>query len=42
LKKFGGDYMTMLARMKPAGEPALKPEEIPYLGCYIKSINQLG
>ena len=42
LRKFGGDYMTMLARMKPAGQADVKPEEIPYLGCYIKSINQLG
>ena len=42
LKKFGGDYMTMLARMKPAGEPEVKQDDIPYVGCYIKSLNQLG
>lgn len=39
LKKFGGDYITFLAR---SSSEDIKPEDIPYLGCYIKSINQLG
>jgi hypothetical protein len=40
LKNFGGDYMNMLAFLGFNEKP--KPEEIPYLGCYIKSISQLG
>lgn len=42
LKKFGGDWMTYLAKMKPPGVPEAKEEEIPTLGAYIKSIDQLG
>ena len=31
--------MKLMAKM---GSEDTKPEEIPYLGCYIESINQLG
>ena len=31
--------MTYLARFS---QEDIKPEDIPYLGCYIKSIDQLG
>lgn len=39
LKKFGGDFMTFLARSQSED---IKPEDIPYMGCYIQSIDQLG
>jgi hypothetical protein len=34
--------MKYVAKMKPPGVPEAKPEDIPYTGCYIKSIDQLG
>ena len=34
--------MKYVAKIGPPGKPNLKPDEIPYLGCYIKSIDQLG
>ena len=34
--------MAFLAKMQPSGKEDVKPEDIPYLGCYIESIDQLG
>lgn len=34
--------MTYLAHMKPPGDPDAKEEDIPILGAYIQSLNQLG
>ena len=34
--------MKYVAKMKPPGIPEAKPEDIPYMGCYIKNINQVG
>ena len=34
--------MQYVAKISPPGEADIEPEEIPYLGCYIKSIDQLG
>ena len=34
--------MKYVAKMKPPGVPEAKPSDIPYMGCYIKSIDQLG
>lgn len=31
--------MSLLAQM---GSPEINPKDIPYVGCYIKSIDQLG
>lgn len=39
LKKFGGDYMKYVAKMTPPGKPEVKPTDIPFMGCYIKSID---
>lgn len=42
LKKFGGDWMTFVAKMTPVGEVELKPDDFPILGCWIKSLDTLG
>ena len=34
--------MEFIAKIKPSGESDVKQEEIPYMGCYIQSIDQLG
>lgn len=43
LKRYRGDYMDFIAKIKPDGnDDIVKKEEIPYMGCYIQSIDQLG
>ena len=41
MKRYGGDFMTLMARTTENGEIA-NLEDIPYMGCYIKDIDNLG
>ena len=34
--------MKYVAKIAPPGKEEIKPEDIPYMGCYIKNIDQLG
>ena len=41
VKRFGGDFMTLMARTTKDGEIA-NLEDIPYMGAYINDIDNLG
>ena len=34
--------MKYVAKIGPPGQPDIKSEDIPYLGCFIKEIDQIG